>query len=331
MNDLSPTSATTDPTPGRPAAGAAGLLVIGTRGVPAKEQLVLRSLIRLLDGREGLRLQHAEALDGCNVVFVGGDAAMRLPGARVTIHLVGSDGAPAAAPGLAVGAPLRMTNVLGVLHLAHQQLFEPPVAAGAGGDGLAALFRSVSHHLLARERRVTVLPLLDGRQLTIDFAAERLHSPMPTDELLAGHYRLGAARRAAPAERELTAGVTATTLRDLMWMAAQRLADRAAEPPALHGSFRLRRWPEAAALARLGMPRLCAHLTSRTLDVHQAAAAAGLTTASVQWFLNAALALGVAVPAGEAPEPADRHEPAARAAVEPRSLLSRLRERLKLW
>lgn len=331
MNDLSPTRATADPTPARPPAGpapAARAMVIGTQGVPEKEQLVLRSLIRLLDGREGLRLQHAESLDECNVVFVGGEAAVRLPGARVAIHLVGDATAPV--PGLAVAPPLRMTNVLGVLHLARQQLFEPPVVSGSGGDGLAALFRLLSHHLLARERRLTVLPLLDGRQLTVDFAGERLHGPMSSDELLAGHYRLGLARRAAPADHDLMAAAT-TNLRELMWQAAQRLTDRGAEPPELHGGFRLRRWPEALVLLRPGMPRLCAHLTARTLDPHQAAAAAGLPAAAVHWFLGAALALGIAVPAGEGLHAAAEPPPASRAAPEPRSLLGRLRERLKLW
>lgn len=334
MHHLQPSSATGATTLPAPQAArtavAPQLLVIGAQDVPDKVQLVLRSLIRLLDGREGLRLQHAEALADCNVVFVGGASVPRLPGRCVTISLVDAGSAPAT--GLSVVPPLRLSNVHAVLHLAARLLAETPAADAPSDDGLAALFQALSHHLLSRERRVTVLPLLDGRQIIVDFAAERLHTPLSTDELLAGHYRLGEPRRASQDERERVAQATASRLRDLVWRAAQRLGETDARPPALHGRVRLQRWPDAIALSRPGMPRLCAQLTRRALDAQQAAADTDMAPAAVQWFLYAALALGIAAPSDEdAPTaPPSRPGPAPTPS-EPRSLLGRLRERLKLW
>ncbi len=305
------------------------MLVIGTENLPAKEQLVLRSLIRLLDGSGGLRLQHAEALGDCNVVFVGGDRAGRLPGRCVTVPVVESSSTPTA--GVTVALPLRISNVLAVLHLAERLLSEVPAADVSGDGGLAALFQALSRDLLTRERRVTVLPLHDGRHVTIDFGAERLHTPLSIEELLAGHYRLGTPRRASQSEREWVQAAGLPGLRDLVWRAAQRLGDAGATPPALPGRVRLRRWPDAVALARPGMPRLCAQLTQRALDVQEAAADAGMAPAVVQWFLYTALVLGVAVLADDNVAAEPLAHPVCAPSEPPRSLLGRLRERLKLW
>ncbi|HKX95184.1 MAG TPA: hypothetical protein VJM48_10810, partial [Methylibium sp.] len=97
---------------------------------------------------------------------------------------------------------------------------------------------------------------------------------------------------------------------------------------ALRGAYRLQRWPDAVALSRPGYPRLAALLTSRPMDCAEAGAASGLSLDTVRWFLAAGLALGIAVPV-EAAEIPRLREPSPNPTQ--RSLLGRLRERLKLW
>lgn len=332
MNDLLPSVTASASKPSGPSllrtGASAPLLVIGTQNLPDKEQLVLRSLIRLLDGSGGLRLRYVESLADCNVVFVGGDDVSRLPLRCVTIPLVGSGKSPTT--GLMVAPPLRITNVLAVLHLAESLLTEASATSASGDDGLAALFQILSHNLLTRERRVTVLPLHDGRHLIVDFARDRMHTPLLLDELLAGHYRLGETRRASQPERELAQLPSSLSLRELVWRAALRLSEESATPPALQGRVLLRRWPDALVLSRPGMPRLCAQLTRRALDVSQAAADADMSPLVVQWFMYAALMLGIAVIADDHAAAQLSTQPL-RELSESRSLLSRLRERLKLW
>lgn len=302
--------------------------MIGAIDLASKEQLLLRSLVRLLDGGSGLRLQFGEALTDCNVVFVPGDQVLRLPGRCVGVHVlaVGAEASPLTRPGLAVSMPLRATNVMAVLNAAAALLAD--ALPSNPENGLAALFHLLVQHLVSRERRTTALLLQDGRQLIIDFSEGRLHTEATLDDLLAGRYRIGESRRATAQERDSLHATPALRLRDLLWAAAHRLGDTHVPATELRGSYQLRRWPDAAALSRPGFPRLAALLTSRAMTVAQACDASGASHAAVRWFLEAALVLGIALPVESAP-PARSVAPTP---AEPaRSLLGRLRERLKLW
>lgn len=308
-----------------PAPEAALELRVGATDIGAKESLLLRSLIRLLDLRIGLRLQFSEDTQHCNVLFVAGDSERRAPANCVVVRLLplGDD---AAGPGLRVHAPLRTSNVTAALQaagalLASERATLPPC------DGLAALFKVLTRHLMARDRRSTVLPLQDGHVLLVDFGAESVHTALTLDALLAGQYRLGPARRATPTELVQASDEPALPLRALVWAAAQALGDAGTDGGLLEGRYRLLRWPEAAALSRPGLPRLVALWTTRPMGLAEAGAASDASAARVRWFLEACLALGLAVPDDAAPTAVDIELPPAPA----RSLLGRLRERLKLW
>ena len=322
------------PAPAPPEPAAAAALLVGARDLAAKDLVLLRSLLRLLDGVGGLRLVYAEPAEPCQVVFVPARWPQRLPPSCIVVRVVDLADDDPVGPGLQLHAPLRSANVGAVLRAA-AVLVEP---ATPHGSGLAALFHLLARHLAAQDRRCTCLPLEDGRRLLLDFEARVLHGELPLAELLDGAYRLAPATRATPAERDAAAPLPSVALNELLWRAAARLGDDAvpASVP-LAGRLRLARWPDAVALARPGLPRLAALLTSRPMSVEEACAATGLSPAAVHWFLQASLALGIARPA--APEPGvdiDLGRPAPPpglpvAAAAPRSLLGRLRDRLKLW
>jgi hypothetical protein len=337
LSDLPPSAAALSP-PTDPGRGPGVALVIGALDLAAKDRMVLQSLVRLLGGSSGLQLQFTEDIGQCNVVFVPGDWTQRLHSRCLSVHLLPeSAGLPAlASPGLALTAPLRAGKVQAVLQAAAVMLAGG--AAAAANNGLATLFLTLSRHLLARDRRSTVLPLHDGRLLLADFNGGLLHGPMSLDSLLAGEYLVGEPRRAVAADHDAAATGPGLRLRDVVWAAAHRLGDDAVAGAELRGRYRLLRWPDATALARPGFPRLAALLTSRALGCAEASAASGASPATVRWFLQASLALGIAGPVDAAEPEAAARLPAApppapvRVATEPpRSLLGRLRERLKLW
>ena len=286
-----------------------------------KDHLLLRSLVRLLDGRDGVPLQFGETVADCDIVFIGAASTLRLP-TGFTVRVT-SDRAPPVAAGLSIAPPLRLTNLLGVLRLVGQ-LVENQDAASEGG--LVAIFNQLSHLLLTHERRITVLPLHDGRQLTVDIPNKRLHATLSLKELVAGAYDVEPSRRADTGERVLLDAGPLLRVRDVLWCAAQRLGELRIPAPPLRGTYRMLRWPDAVALACPGVPRLAALMTSRAMDIDRARIESGLDDAALAWLLHAGLALGVVAPA-EAQAAAS----AAGAGAAAQSLIARLRERLKLW
>lgn len=307
-------------------ASAAATLRVGATGIPAKEQLLLRSLLRLLDGRGGVGLQFSDDLAQCQIVFVPDGWARRLHGAAVCVHLrADSAAAGPPSPGLAVTPPLRATNVMAALEAAAALVAD---RADAAWCGPAALFQRLTRLTAARERRTTLLPFTDGDALCVDFTAGLVHSRLSREALLEGRYGLGEPRRPTAAEADVLKALPAMRVRELIWAIAHHLGETGVSAPELRGAYRLQRWPDAAVLSRPGYPRLVALLTSRPMSCAQAGAASAMSLDAVRWFMAASLALGIAAPAeaAEAPHPREAAPTPAQ-----RSLLGRLRERLKLW
>jgi len=214
--------------------------VVGVQEILPKDQLVLRSLLRLLDGRLGRRLAFSESIDDCDVVFAAPGVSLAAQSRKtVAVRVLPeeSNPTPGALQGLSIVAPLRMTNVMEALRACVEAIRQAK-APGAAPPGAFA--------------------------------------PLP-------------------------------------------------------GRYRLRRWPDAAALRQPGIPRLAALLTSRSFDLAGASAASGLPPAAVDGFLKACLALGYAETDEGAAPVTPPHAAAAALPGPMRSVLGRLRERLKLW
>ena len=93
-------------------------LVIGTQDIAQKDQLVLRALVRLLEGGVNIRARFSEQLAECNVVFVPGDWPYRFHAPCITVRVLDPDDTAVAlgqTADLTVATPLRMTNVIAVL------------------------------------------------------------------------------------------------------------------------------------------------------------------------------------------------------------------------
>ena len=326
------------------------VLVIGTQGISHRDDMVLRALVRLLDGGINIRARFSEQLEECNVVFVPANWPYRFPAPCITVGVkdpAKPDPSPDSACDLAVSTPLRMTNVIAVLQSATQRMHN--VSQFDPVKGLRALFELLCERNRTAERSRAVVPMGSGQQIVFDFVKQLVHTAMPMDVLLSGAYTLGTPHRVSPVEEELIRSVPAYSLRHLVWQLALRLAQAGAVAPSRAGSYRLLRWPDAVGLAAPGHPRLAALWTNRALSLEQIRAISGVSAASVGWFLEACLALGLAVGeyAGEGsePAPADSHgstgrsatgaavaaKPQPPAAAAPPGWLSHLRERLKLW
>jgi hypothetical protein len=315
-------------------------LVIGTQDIAQKDQLVLRALVRLLEGGVNIRARFSDQLAECNVVFVPGHWPYRFHAPCITVRVLDPEDDGLAPPepsaDLTVATPLRMTNVIAVLQSATQRVhgatqYDPV-------KGLQAMFDLLGERTRTAERRRAVVPMSSGQQIVFDFVQQLVYTSMPMEVLLSGAYTLGEPHRVSPVEEELIRSVPSHSLRQLLWNLALRLAKTSAQAPARPGTYRLLRWPDAIGLSSAGHPRLAALLTSRALSYEDACSKSGVPEATVRWFLEACLALGLAVqeqgsaaaPGPAAAGPAPRN-PVPPAAATPPGWLGNLRDRLKLW
>lgn len=319
-------------------------LVIGTQDITAKDQALLKALVRLLNGGVNIQARFSEQLEECNVVFVPGQWPYCIHAPCIAVRV--TDPAHPAVPGhgasdLVVAAPLRMTNVIAVLQAATQRVHGTP--KGDPVQSLLSLFWLLAERTRTAERRRAVVPVSTGGQIVFDFVRQRLHTFMPMDVLLSGNYTLAAPHRVSPVEDELIRVVPALSLRSLLWNLGIHLAKADAPAPERAGRYRLLRWPDAVGLAAPGHPRVAALWTDRTLTVAQMDAMSGLPAATVRWFLEVCLALGLAVDEAEADNPpsapAQPVEPPSPPPLPPQprpvaatlGWLGNMRERLKLW
>lgn len=310
-----------------PSRGATRVVAIGSVDLPPKEHVLLRSLVRLLRSQfDGIELQMLEDPAGCQIVFVPSDWGTRLPPERVCIWVRRESGGEHRGGGLSLEAPLRASNVGAVLRAAIDQL----QTSEAGHVGLAALFQAITTRLLAQERRAAVFQFQDGRQLCVRFAEGLVLGNFPLDSLLRSDSGTIEVRRAGTQDLASFDGNPPARLKDLVWHAAFRLGQREGHVVRAddHLHYRLMRWPDAIALARPGVPKLAALFTSRAMSLAQASEAAGMSPSTTRRFMEACIALGLAAVVSDDPNQGASPSASAPAAS---GLLSRLKDRLKLW
>ena len=245
-------------------------LVIGTQDIAPKDQMVLRALVRLLEGGSSIHARFSEQLGECNVVFVPGCGTHRLPAPCVAVRV--HDTAPAGdasaqASDLAVVAPLRMSNVMATLQVAAQRVHG--VARVDPVRSLQALFTLLSESTRIAERRRAVVPLGCGQQIVFDFVNQLVHTATPLEVLFSGAYTVGTPHRVSPVEEELIRLEPSHSLRHVLWGLSLRLAQAGAAAPERLGRYQLRRWPDAVGLAAPGHPRLAALWTRSPLSLEQ--------------------------------------------------------------
>ena len=310
-------------------------LVIGTQDIAPKDQMVLRALVRLLEGGSSIHARFSEQLGECNVVFVPGCGTHRLPAPCVAVRV--HDTAPAGdasaqASDLAVVAPLRMSNVMATLQVAAQRVHG--VARVDPVRSLQALFTLLSESTRIAERRRAVVPLGCGQQIVFDFVNQLVHTATPLEVLFSGAYTVGTPHRVSPVEEELIRLEPSHSLRHVLWGLSLRLAQAGAAAPERLGRYQLRRWPDAVGLAAPGHPRLAALWTRSPLSLEQIRTTSGVPEATARWFLEACLALdlvadhGASLVAHLAPAPA---QASSSSAPVPLGWFGHLRERFKLW
>ena len=315
-------------------------LVIGTRDIAHKDQMVLKALVRLLEGGTNIHARFSETLQECNVVFVPFHGAYQLHADCIMVRVVHGDKSDApveASSDLSVAAPLRLTNVIAVLQSATQRVHG--MAPYDPVRGLLALFTLLGEHTRTAEHRRAVVPVSSGQQIIFDFVQQLVHTAMPLDVVLSGAYTLGTPHRVSPVEEELIRSVPSHSLRQLLWNLTLRLAQAGAPAPQRLGNYRLLRWPDAVGLAAPGHPRLAALWTHRALSLDQIDAMSGVPAHTARWFLETCLVLGLAVADNSDPaegaktnaaSPAKSGVSAGRSNTAPR-WFGHLRERLKLW
>ena len=278
-------------------------LDIAAIGLDARDRAVLVSMTRMLDGQAGgLRLRWVEDANACTTLFVPHDWSQYVAPPRVLVRLTPRGAKPAESPrGLAVTSPVRVDGMTEVLEAA-AALYE--LARGAvqrehARMALHALRDLLVGALLAGERRRTLLGVGGGHSMVVDFRTGEITSSLPLAELLTRPLQLAEPVRAPDAAPSPGKGHP-LQVSTLLWGLTHALIDQGVSPRTINGRYQLKTSPEPAALTRPSAPRLVAAWTQRAMGVGEAAAAAGLSAFEILWFLSTALALGIAVPAGEA-------------------------------
>ncbi len=302
-------------------------LVIGAHALQGKDATVLQVLVRLLDGSMTHRLRFSERLDTCNIVFASPQHAAALPGVVVRVASGLPSSPQASLDAINVPTPLRMSGVMGALHEALARLHLPALADPTAG--LLALFDRLRHAMAMPRPTRGVVPLHSGHLMLIDARQRQLQTAAPLEQLLAGACHPGTWRTAGLRDEELLHDSPTHSLRDVVWKLAQRLVDVGAAPPPLTGAWHLRRWPDAAGLKSPGHPRLAALLTAHHHTVDELAAASGLPTLTVQWFVQCCQVFGL-TEQRDANATAPSTARATTAAAAP-GWLGQLRARLRLW
>ncbi|MBX3627882.1 MAG: hypothetical protein KF892_22930 [Rhizobacter sp.] len=277
-------------------------------GLDARDRAVLVSMTRLLDGQSGLRLRWVEDANDCTTLFVPHDWSQYVAPPRVLVRLTPRGTKAADAPrGLAVSSPLRVDGMTEVLEAAAAlyELSRGAVQREHARMALHALRDLLVGALLAGERRRTLLGVGGGHGMVVDFRTGEITSSLPLAELLQRPLQLAEPQR-APDTTTWTGERHTLQVSTLLWGLTHTLVDQGVSPRTINGRYRLTSAPEPAALTRPSAPRLVAAWTQRAMGVGEAAAAAGLSAFEILWFLSTALALGIAVPAGEAEATATR-------------------------
>lgn len=113
-------------------------LVLGVDPAAAKERLVLQSMIRVLQGHQGLSLRFAESDLQCDVFFVPADRETRVSGHCIRVRLL-PPGTEDPGPGLSLVLPLKVSALTVLLHSAADIL-----ASREGGPLITATRRVAS-------------------------------------------------------------------------------------------------------------------------------------------------------------------------------------------
>ncbi len=278
-------------------------LDLAALGLDARERAVLVSMTRVLDGQGGLRLRWVDDATACTTLFVPHDWAQYVAPPRVLVRLTPRAATPAELPrGLSVALPLRVGEMTDVLEAAAAlyELARSAVQREHARMALHALRDLLVGALLAGERRRTLIGLGGGQGMVVDFRTGAITSSLPQAELLARPLQLAEPQR-APDVLSWPGPTHALQLSTLLWGMTHALIDQGVSANTINGRYQLARVPEPAALSRPSTTRLVAAWTQRAMTVGEAAAAARLSAFEVLWFLSTALALGIAVPAGDAP------------------------------
>jgi hypothetical protein len=310
---------------------------IGAQSLSQKDELVLRALVRLLDGGVNIRLHYSDDLAACDIIFgcesLAFEPAPSEKSVRVTVRQplegVSDLSMDTNAQGqLSVMSPLRMANVMAVVQSILQQAI--PNRPQDVARGWHALYSVLSIRMKNADRRRCVVPMNPGQELVVDFVEQKIYTAIPSELLLSGRYGVGEPRRVSQVEEEVVRSLAPQSLRHLVWGLALRLAHANVQAPRLTDRYRLLRWPDAVALSRPGYPRLAALMTSRAMSCEQASVASGLGLSAVQWFVGTCLALGVAEKVALA-EPEAAVPTVQTPAAAAQGWLGQLRNRLKLW
>lgn len=289
-------------------------------GLPAREELLVRSLLKMTSARTTEAWVFQDSLEA-NVALCNPDSALAaLALRRSTSHgllcvSVVHEDSPVLPQTQALRSPIRSGDFIDMLNHASEQLMHPgrPRRAIELADARADPLATALQRQLAQGARHYAVAICGGVSVALSFATRRIAGAAPLDDRALLALGQDSAFELRELDDEQGAQLFATAawsegMDRLLWLAGLHARESGMQP-AMDGSYMLRRWPDAGRL-----PLQPFHLRMASVLVRKPMGAAALAElarrplADAQAFLRACALSGLLdeklSTAGIAPAPA---------------------------
>ena len=324
-------------------------ILIASVGLEARDEAVLRSLLRLLDSQLPDRfLTSTNPVNAQVLVVPGSWGEPALAGDRQLPQIVvrlddrqtGRQSIEESSS-LVLNRPIGVTQFAEVLRKIGERLApkgnERVISDAPKSENNLNLFGTLAESVKAGVKLQKVIEFADGRSIMIDTQRNMVVGTLRRESLFAAMEQEVdiVAVGSAPAS-PIGSSESVFPLESLLWDMSHQISESLGEDKCLPPDqrYRLRRWPDSSALMREHYPRIAALLSVRTCSVDEICVASGANRVTVIRFVEAAVACGIAtveevsaVPVESSPS----HFSPRQMSMPQRSILGKLRSRLNLW
>ncbi|MGE0349853.1 hypothetical protein [Hydrogenophaga sp.] len=316
-------------------------LSVGLFGLEMRDEALLRSMLGLLSGR----LPHSLLLSGEGS---GAQAVLCPIGKKTLLHDLSAEqvviwidnGRNASAHDLSASdlrfvlrRPFGITDLARALHLVSEVL-PPGAPQRTAATGARSLFNALVEGVRSEDSQRTVMAFKDGRRIMIDPQRNTVVSEPSWKELLdgLGHDSGMSVLPNDPTLEPALATSHLIPLESLLWdLAHQSRSELGCDGRLSQAQgFRLRRWPDSAALTKPHYARMAALMSVRSRSISELQHLSGVDVEVATRFVEAAVACGIAVAEANVPVSilvGSEHV----TQRDKRTVFSRIRKHLKLW
>lgn len=317
------------------------VLSVGLFGLEMRDEALLRSMLGLLSGRLPHSLFMSGEGSGAQAILcpIGKKTWLHALSAKQVViwidngRTVSAHDQSASDLRFVLRRPFGITDLAQALHLVSEVLF-PAAPQKTAATVATSLFNALVAGVRSEGSLRTVMAFKDGRRIMVDPQRNTVVSEPSWKELLDG---LGHDSAISVLPRDATLEPPFATshlipLESLLWDLSHQSRSELGCDGKLSQvqGFRLRRWPDSAALTKPHYARMAALMSVRSCSINDLQYLSGVDLAVATRFVEAAVACGIAV--AEATAPVSPLVGSTHVTHrDKRTMFSRMRKHLNLW